>query len=261
VKKRILYFHWNKEEAVINVSKIKLNGYVTELGILNSQADFKTIRIDPPNIFVIDLSRLPSHGREVAVGLRSYKSTKQIPLIFVDGAKEKVEKVKQVLPDSIYCSWKNLKAGIKKAESIDVEKLIPKKNIMQAYWNTPIFQKLGIKENSTVGLIDPPKKIKEILGELPQGVKLVKNPKKQSELFLLFALFMGGLESNFEEMNRQLSEKGSVWILWPKKTSGIESDLSQNEVRNYGLARGFVDYKVCSFDETWSGLKFCRRKK
>lgn len=261
MKKRIVYFHWNQDEALVNAKKLKTLGVEVELGVLNSQSDFKAIRNNPPDVFVIDLSRLPSHGREVGTGLRSYKSTRHVPIIFLEGEKEKVEKVKQILHDAIFCSWKNLKAGIKKAESVDTEKLLPKKNALEAYRDTPLPQKLGIKENSIVGLIDPPKRLKEILGELPQDVKLVKNPKKQCELFLLFTLFMGGLESNFEEMTKLLSEKGSFWILWPKKTSGIESDLSQNEVRNYGLARGFVDYKVCSFDETWSGLKFCRRKK
>jgi CheY-like chemotaxis protein len=261
VNKRIVYFHWHEKEAVANLSKIKLKGYTSELGVLYSQADFKAIRDNPPELFIIDLSRLPSHGREVAVGLRSYKSTRQIPIVFVGGEEEKINKVKQVLPDALFCGWKNLISAIKQAEQLDGTTLIQMKNSLQAYSNTPLPQKLGIKENILVGLIDPPKNLKQTIGDLPDGVKLVKNPKQKSDLFLLFALFMGGLENNFEVMNHNLNDRGSVWIFWPKKTSGIESDLNQQEVRNYGLARGFVDYKVCSFDETWSGLKFCRRKK
>lgn len=261
MSKRILYFHWHNEETTANVSKIKLKGYVVELGVLNSQVDFKTIRNNPPDIFLIDLTRIPSHGKEVAVGFRSYKSTKQIPIIFIDGVKDKVAKIQDILPDAIFTSWVNLKSAIKSAEEIDKDTLVVKKNILQAYANTPLPQKLGIKENTIIGLFDPPRDLKHTLSDLPHGVKFIKNPKKKCDLVLLFALFMGGLENNFEKMNYCLKEGGSVWILWPKKTSAIDSDLKQQEVRAYGLARGFVDYKVCSFNETWSGLKFSRRKK
>lgn len=76
---------------------------------------------------------------------------------------------------------------------------------------------------------------------------------------ILFVTTRAGLEKRFDRLRDRLKSTGMLWISWPKKTSGVASDLTENVVREIGLSKGLVDVKVCAIDETWSGLKFVRR--
>jgi len=78
---------------------------------------------------------------------------------------------------------------------------------------------------------------------------------------ILFVTTRADLEKRFDRLRDRLKSNGMLWISWPKKTSGVPSDLTENTVREIGLANGLVDVKVCAIDETWSGLKFVRRLK
>ena len=99
----------------------------------------------------------------------------------------------------------------------------------------------------------------DILGELPSGARLVDQQDARGDLVIWFVRSCAELEERIPNMALQL-EHGSMWIAWPKKASGVTSDLSQQRVRETGLAAGLVDYKICSIDEIWSGLLFTRRK-
>lgn len=259
--KRIRYFHWDDLEAKVNCARITVLGFEVLYKQIKSQKDFTAIRQNVPDLFLIDLSRLPSHGREIGTALRSFKQTRLVPIVFLGGEKEKVERVKKILPDAFYAEWSNLKSTIGKALKSDHKNVITKKNVLEAYSGTPLIQKLGIKSKSIIGCINPPRGIKTILGKLPGSAKLLLNPKPGCDLLFWFVELMVELESEFENVVSLMNEKGSIWILWPKQKGRIRSELTQHEIRNVGLSRGLVDYKVCSFDETWSGLKFTRRKK
>ncbi|MBS1789128.1 MAG: DUF3052 domain-containing protein [Acidobacteria bacterium] len=130
---------------------------------------------------------------------------------------------------------------------------------MAGYSGTPLPKKLGIKANSTVALINAPRNFDRALGELPEGVTFISNANGAAELIVWFIHERVELESRIIEM-RNATGNGGLWIAWPKKASGIVSDLTENIVRDTGLAVGLVDYKVCAIDATWSGLKFAVRK-
>ena len=98
-----------------------------------------------------------------------------------------------------------------------------------------------------------------MLHELPEGVAVRRHARGRSDVTLWFTKSLKELEGRIRQMGSR-AEKGGLWIVWPKKTSGLESDLSQVIVRKTGLASGLVDYKVCSIDDTWTGLKFTSRK-
>jgi hypothetical protein len=258
---RIRYFHWNEEEANQNVKKISALGFETIYDSFDSQKDFRKIRENIPDVYIIDLSRLPSHGREIGTALRSFKSTRRVPIVFLEGTKEKVERVKKVLPDAFYTDWRNLKSTIQKAVKSDLQKVLVKKNVLEAYSGTPLVQKLGIKQGLKIGVLNAPRNLKSILGELPSAVTIITKPKISCDLILWFVKVMIELDSGIENRISLINEKGAIWILWPKRNGKLKSDLTQQDIRNAGLSRGMVDFKICSFDETWSGLKFTRRYK
>jgi hypothetical protein len=128
-----------------------------------------------------------------------------------------------------------------------------------SYSCTPLPKKLGIRGKYAVALVNAPARFERKLEPLPDGAEVV-NDISEARVAVLFAASQAELARDFRPLTKTLSEKSALWIAWPKKASGVKSDLSDDVVRKFGLAEGWVDYKVCAIDETWSGLCFARRK-
>ncbi len=132
---------------------------------------------------------------------------------------------------------------------------------MAGYSSTPLAKKLGIKEGFRVALVNAPQDFQFELGELPHNVEFVKRTTKSLDIVLLFVLSERALARDFANLAEKLKTNGMIWIAWPKKSSGVATDLSFECVQKIGLAAGLVDVKICAIDETWSGLKFVYRLK
>ncbi len=133
---------------------------------------------------------------------------------------------------------------------------------MAGYSNTPLAKKLGIKQDSSVGFVNPPKGFQEELGNLQSGVNIsIARLPKPLNLIILFTNSERALKVQFPKLAQKLSANGMLWVAWPKKASGVATDLSENEVRRIGLEAGLVDVKVCAVNDIWSGLKFVYRLK
>ena len=132
---------------------------------------------------------------------------------------------------------------------------------MAGYSETPLPKKLGIKEGSRIALVNAPKDFQSELGELPDNVQFIKRPTESLDIILLFVLNERALTRDFAKLAATLVSNGMIWIAWPKKTSGVATDLSEPRVRQIGLDAGLVDVKICAIDDTWSGLKFVYRLK
>jgi hypothetical protein len=132
---------------------------------------------------------------------------------------------------------------------------------MAGYSGTPLPKKLGIKEGSRIALVNAPKNFESELGELPDKVQFIKRPAKSLDIILLFVLTERALALDFAKLAARLAANGMIWIAWPKKSSDVTTDLSEQCVRRIGLDAGLVDVKICAIDETWSGLKFVYRLK
>ena len=132
---------------------------------------------------------------------------------------------------------------------------------MAGYSGTPLPKKLGIKEGSRIALVNAPKDFESELGELPDNVEFLKRPTKSLDIILFFVLTERPLVRDFAKLASRLTANGMIWIAWPKKSSGVATDLSEQRVREIGLNAGLVDVKICAIDDTWSGLKFVYRLK
>jgi len=218
----------------------------------------KTLRGDPPEALVVDLSRSPAQGRDLAVAVRIHGATRRIPILFVEGAPEKVSRVKEVLPDALFTSWGELPEALKVALRSPPGELVIPESALAGYSGTPLPKKLGIKAGAQVLVVDGPGDFPRTLGSLPEGARLVGRYGPNVELILWFVRSRKGLEGGMGKWVPRVG-KGGIWIIWPKKGSGILSDLKQGIVRKAGLDAGLVDYKIAAIDETWSGLKFAVR--
>jgi hypothetical protein len=133
---------------------------------------------------------------------------------------------------------------------------------MAGYSDTPLAKKLGIKEGFRVGLVNSPKGFKKELGSLPAHVKIsVGQLIEPLDLIILFTDSERKLKLEFSLLAEKLRVNGMLWIAWPKKSSGVPTDLSFDNVQQTGLQAGLVDVKICAINEIWSGLKFVYRLK
>ena len=126
------------------------------------------------------------------------------------------------------------------------------------YSGTPLVRKLGFTPDGRAALLHAPRGFRGLLEDLPPGVRFVKG-SAPADLVIAFATSAADLDRDFRAAIPRIPPAGMIWAAWPKKTSGVASDLTEDRVRGIGLAAGLVDVKVCAIDATWSGLKFVRR--
>ena len=129
------------------------------------------------------------------------------------------------------------------------------------YSKRPLAEKLGIKPDVKVAILNPPDGYDRTLGPLPGGVQRVASARGPLDFIQFFTVDRKELEKRFPVLARALRDDGALWISWPKGASGVRTDVNETVVRQVGLANGLVDVKVCAVDEIWSGLKFVRRLK
>ncbi|MFS8084165.1 MAG: DUF3052 domain-containing protein [Acidobacteriota bacterium] len=131
---------------------------------------------------------------------------------------------------------------------------------MAGYSETPLVKKLGIKAGFNIAFVDAPMDFFDEL-TLPHDVKVNSRSKKPLDFILMFVKSEKDLKKKFSQYAQRLLPNGMIWVAWPKKSSGVATDLSFNNVQTIGLATGLVDVKICAVSEVWSGLKFVFRLK
>ncbi len=249
---RLRLFHWKAEEAAPLIGTLKAAGHSVEYE--EKLASYRKARESPPDAFVIDLSRLPSHGREVAIFLRGSKATRHVPTVFVGGDPEKVEGVRRVLPDARYTSPGRLIATLRQVKPL--ANPVRPSQMMDRYAGRTTAQKLGIGKDSRVAVIDPPSDYAKAIGQLPEGAWFEEEPAEACKMALWFVRDPAGFQAALPEM-RKVAAKSRLWILWRK---GKQDGLDGNVVRQGALDVGLVDYKVCSVNQTWSAMVFTVKK-
>jgi len=256
---RVRLIHWNTEEAAARAARVRAAGHVVDAGPLTGPGSLREITNRPPDAIVIDLDRLPSHGRDVGLAFRTAKATRHVPLVFVEGEPDKVAKIRSLLPDAVFTTWDRMRGALKTALARPpAAPVVPASNLA-GYSGTPLPKKLGIKPGKTVALVGAPPDFAKKLGRLPAGARLQRGASGARDLTIWFTASRKNLDGNLARLAREIGDT-PMWIAWPKQASGVTSDLTQQRVRDAGLVAGLVDYKVCAIDATWSGLLFRRRR-
>jgi len=131
--------------------------------------------------------------------------------------------------------------------------------VSAGYSGTPLVRKLGIKPQARLGLISAPEDFLVLLGELPEDVSVRSRARGPLDVIVAFFLDRSELVRRLPALKAALDQAGGLWIAWPKRASGVATDVTENVVRELGLAAGLVDNKICAIDETWSGLRLVYR--
>lgn len=127
------------------------------------------------------------------------------------------------------------------------------------YSGTPLVRKLGLKHGMRIRLVDPPEHYWKLLGESSASLgvdQIAEDSDQKADFIHLFATDPDALQEAFASARSSMHEDGMVWASWPKKSSGVPSEIGRSDVMAAGKRVGLVDIKVCALDEIWSGLKF-----
>ena len=131
---------------------------------------------------------------------------------------------------------------------------------MTGYSGTPLPQKLGLKPGMTLVAIQAPDQYRSWLGEMPADVAIVSASKGRVQAAHIFATRRAALKKHLVAFRRRLEQSGFLWVSWPKKASRVDTDITEDVIRELALPLGFVDIKVCAVSDVWSGLKLVIRK-
>jgi len=131
---------------------------------------------------------------------------------------------------------------------------------MAGYSGTPLPQKLGIKPGTILVAIDPPENYRKLLAPVRSGVNFATRPVGNTKFVHLFVKERRALTEHLRQLRQKIAEDAIVWVSWPKKSSGVPTDVTEDVIRAVALPLGFVDIKVCAVDEVWSGLKLMIRR-
>jgi hypothetical protein len=263
MKPLVRLIHWHAAEALDRARRLQQPGYTVEASLPPWPVLSRKLRRRPPAVIVISLDRLPSQGRDIALALLGQKTTRSVPLVFVGGAADKVAALRAKLPDATFRSWAEAAAAVAQIIA-DPRVVVPASPVgpvgaMAGYSGTPLPKKLGFKPGLTVALLGAPADFAATLGDLPAGAVLTHQVTAATKFALWFV-------RNRREFDRgltravQLAARRPVWVVSPKKSGPLATDLSQNDIRSVCLAAGLVDYKVCAVDAAWSALLFRYRR-
>lgn len=255
---RVVLIHWNAAEGRKRAATLRQAGHTTKVVTPKDVADFRRVAASPPDVLVIDLTRLPAQGRETGFWFRRRKATRAVPLVFTGGDPDKVAAIRTHLPDADFTDWAHVRGAVRRAIGrAPAAPVVPRSEAV--YEGRPLIKKLGLKADTVVCLLGAPPDFTNTLGRLPPNVTLRRQARGRADLIMLFVTTRTELARRLPVAQRAMGNRGSLWIAWPKQSSGVASDLTQQIVRSTGLGKGLVDYKICAIDDTWSGLRFARR--
>lgn len=255
---RVQLVHWKEEEGRERARELRAAGLRVEYEA-EAPAALRTAKDEPPGAIVIDLTRLPSHGREMAKALRQSKKTRLVPLVFVGGEPAKVARIRKELPDAVFTDWKGAARAVERAlVAPPREVVVPKQEYF--YGAKPLAGKLGLKPGSSLALVDAPEGFERVLGALPEGAELKRGLRGRCDFVLWFVRSEKELTRALPKWKKAAAAGTRIWVAWPKKASTLETDLTQDLVRTAPHAHGLVDYKICALDGDWSGMCFAQRK-
>jgi CheY-like chemotaxis protein len=250
--------HWDAPEAEARVTRLESLGYSASFLNRAGPALLRKITDELPSAVVIDLSRLPTQGGEVAAALRAGKLTRRLPIIFVDGLPEKVLPVRQMLPDAVYSTWTHLAADLPKAISRPpIDPIVPV-TAAAGVVGKSIADKLAIQPDKIVAVLNAPPDFVERLEPLPKGVAIRRQMGDDCHMVVWFVRSRRELQEGIALRTARLAG-ARLWILFPKKASGKSDELNANSVRDLGQAQGLAGAeKSVSIDADWAGLLLTR---
>ncbi|MBL8135025.1 MAG: hypothetical protein JNL48_00260 [Acidobacteria bacterium] len=260
---RVHLVHWDADDARVRVAALTALGHdAIYLPGVSGTALMRALRAGTPDCFLIDLDRRPSHGREVGAALAASPATRHRPIVCAGGDADAVARMRALLPDAICTPWPRLGTALSRAQTLASTRpsSVPPPRRETRFATRTLAQKLGIAAREEVAVSGAPAGFADLLGPLPAGTRLTATVRASAQRFVWFVTSRRDLDQALGRLAALVTTQ-VAWIAWPKGAAGRRAGITGNDVRAAGLAAGFVDFKVCSVDATWSGLAFTRRRR
>lgn len=247
---RVRLIHWKAAEAAPVVARLERVGHTVDYV---ERPDQRVLRAAGPEAIVIHLGRLPSHGREVGVWLRQSKATRAIPLLFAGGEPDKIDRVREVLPDAVFTDDD---AGLLRAlKNLSAVTALPPRPAPEHA--KPLSAKLGLQAGMKVQVIDAPGGFIQWLAPLTADLEFTEEP---AAFTLAFQHDAEAFRAALPEL-RRAAERGKLWIGWRKQASRKhDTALTATSIREAAARYGLVDYKICALNAEWSAMAFGKRR-
>ena len=259
MSRRLLRLVSWSDQAPERAAQLEAAGFRVDATPLDSSRVIGRVAELAPAAVVIDLDRKPSHGKAVGIVLTKAKSTRFIPLVFAGAPPEKAAHIQGDLPGAIFTTWPKVAAAVKRAISNPPTNTAPVKSYMDHWAGRTLSKKLDLKAGMTVALLSAPDGFIESLGDSPEGIEFHEQIVRGTRMVMWFVRSAAELEE-FGFMSARLAKDVTFWVMHPKISGKLRSDLTQLDVRRAANEVGMVDYKICSVDEDWSGLKIAKKK-
>jgi len=245
---RVFVIHYEPAEAALLADRLRREGFDAESCTRPGTAALRAIRDNPPDAILIDLFRLPSYGRAIGALLREQKSTRAIPLVFLEGDPEKAARTRQVLPDAGYAPLARIGAALRRA----IAK--PPADPVQPQIHVSLLEKLKITAESSVALVNPPEGF-----ALPPPARLARKTAS-ADVVLTFVRTAPALGRELPKIAKTVGPDCRHWIIWPKKKAAGAGALTMITIGHMCHTYGLVGYKICAVDQTWSAMAVARKK-
>ena len=249
---RVVLIGWKQADVDARAAELRAGGVDVEASVPVPGSLLPSLRAAPPDVLIIDLDRMPSHGKAVGVAMKDSKSLRGIPLVYAGGVEEKVAGVRELIPDALYVSWLEIREAVRRAPSLQLT--APAVKTRSASTAVPLVRKLGIKPGMVVALDNAPRSFFRSLGSLADGTFRTSDMSSDHNMAIYFVEDVHALQDACRH-----KVNCPLWIAWPKQTART-SELKQETIRELAATFGLVDYKICAIDETWSGMLFSRRR-
>ena len=246
---------WNPETPRSRIQPIESSGFRVDASPLSTSGLIGKIRDAAPAAILIDLDRMPSHGRAVALVLRGSKSTREIPLVFAGGTPQKIASLQSEMPEASFTPWEKSPHAVKRAIARGPVVPVNAKPYMANYSSSPLSKKLDLKPNVKAALLAAPEGF-----AAPLDFEFTDRVTRDTTLTLWFVRSAAEL-AEIDFLTARLPPASSLWILFPKQSGRLRADFSKLDVQSAALGRGLVDYKICSVDADWSAMKFKKRSR
>ncbi len=253
-KPRVLLLHWKQEEIAELAARISPGFDVDACVPVNSEGMKVLAQRDVPSVLVVCLDRLPSHGHAVAHHYRNRKATRHVPVVFVGGVPEKVEKIRAVMPGTRFCSWKTVVKTVREAcENPIVSLADAVKSKPQP--ERPLYLKLFLREGMHVALLAAPRDLSSLVPDLPFELDITEEPRRNTDLTMWFVRSAAELDDGFAWITAKMA-KPRIWVFYSRQNPERVTWASVSEIAApYGLGQ----FKVLRLDNQWTGVAFGRR--
>jgi CheY-like chemotaxis protein len=252
---RALVIHYHPGDAAELAARLRRDGFEPDVYPVVGSAGLGRIRDNPPDVAVIDLMRMPSYGRAMGALLRQQKSTRGIPLVFIQGDPGKTRLVRKLLPDAVFTSIARLAPSIEKAVAAP-----PREPLLPDPARIPAAGKLRIREGNTICLVNAPPGFRTHLNPLPKAVRFQTSPA-DADIILLFVKSSAQLGRELPRFATGIEPGRALWVLWPKKTSGVATDLTMPRIIEFCSTMALSIGRLCAVDKTWSALGISPRRR